>query len=371
MKTVLVTGSSGFIGKNLCSRLDLDEKIKVLHATRESSSEDLRECVAKADFIFHLAGVNRPRSEEEFDEGNRQLTEDILKYIDSSGKKIPLLITSSIQADSDNPYGRSKRAAEEAVFAWAEDTENQVFVYRLPNVFGKWSRPDYNTVVATFCNNIARNKDIQVHDPDAKLNLVYIDSVVESFLQVMNSQECEKEKDYCTVSPVFEITLGQLAHKIQTFREIRDTLVVPNLEDELDRFLYATYTSFLPENKFSYKLDMKTDNRGWLAEFIKSEQFGQIFISKTKPGISRGNHWHHTKIEKFLVIDGDAVIKFRHIISGEELSYGVSGREPEVVDIPAGYAHSITNIGKSELITVFWADEILNTNKPDTYFEEV
>lgn len=371
MKTVLVTGASGFIGKNLCAQLKQDEKIEILRFTRDSSPEDLRKYIAKADFIFHLAGINRPEREEEFDTGNRQLTEEILEHINSNGKKIPLLVTSSIQANLDNPYGKSKKAAEDAVFAWAKNTGNKVFVYRLPNVFGKWSRPEYNTVVATFCRNIARGEDIKIRDPDAKLSLVYVDSVIESFLRTMNTLGCESNGNYCTVSPVFEITLGELARRIQKLKESRDSLIMPNLEGELNKFLYATYTSFMPEDDFSYKLDMKTDQRGWLAEFIKSRQFGQIFISKTKPGISRGNHWHHTKIEKFLVIDGSALIKFRHIISGKELSYTVSGDKSEVVDIPAGYAHSITNTGETELVTIFWANEILDPDKPDTYYTEV
>jgi UDP-2-acetamido-2,6-beta-L-arabino-hexul-4-ose reductase len=371
MKTVLVTGAAGFIGKNLCASLAQRKDIEVLPYDIDDSPETLADCAARADFVFHLAGVNRPQNIGEFDKGNRGFTEELLDMLEKSGRKAPVVMTSSIQASLDNPYGISKKAAEDAVFNWSSQTATDGLVYRLPNVFGKWCRPNYNSVVATFCHNIARGLPIQVNNPETRLSLVYIDDVVEELVAAMDGAAQKGDDGFCHMTRTFSVTLQQLADTIYSFAESRMSLVVPNFEGDFERCLYATYTSYLPEDGFGYELDMKHDNRGWLAEFIKSRQFGQVFISRTKPGITRGNHWHNTKIEKFLVINGEANIKFRKIGTGEVIEYKVNGERLRVIDIPAGYTHSITNISDTDLITLFWANEIFSQEKPDTYFLEV
>jgi UDP-2-acetamido-2,6-beta-L-arabino-hexul-4-ose reductase len=371
MPTVLVTGAEGFIGKNLRARLGQDKDLDVLCFDRDNKESELAGLVKQADFVFHLAGINRPTDESEFDTGNRGLTEQLLEHISASGKQIPVLITSSIQAELDNPYGRSKKAAEEAVAAWAKDNDAPAYIFRLPNVFGKWCRPNYNSVVATFCNNIATGQEITINDPSAAVTLAYIDDVVETFYQTYKGAVSPGKDGFCAIERTATLTLQELADKLYAFRDSRETLVMPDFAAPFDRFLYATFTSYFDTKDFSYPLDMKTDDRGWLAEFIKSPHFGQVFVSRTKPGISRGNHWHHTKIEKFFVVAGSADITFRLYGSDEILTYSVSGDKLEVVDIPAGYVHAITNTGDTDLITLFWSDEILDPNHPDTYYEEV
>jgi Nucleoside-diphosphate-sugar epimerases len=368
MKTVLVTGAEGFIGKNLCTTLSLNQNICLLKYDIKNTDQELEAYVSRADCIFHLAGINRPKGIGEFDSGNRGFTEKLLQLIDKSNKKVPIVLTSSIQALLDNPYGKSKKAAEEAIKKWSEAVSQRVYIYRLPNVFGKWCRPNYNSVVATFCNNIATGEEISINDKNSKLSLAYIDDIVKDFLAVLDGKKLISDDGYCYIAPIYQTTVGELADLITRFNESRKSLVMPELKSDYERDLYATFISYLPKNDFSYHLDMKQDNRGWLAEFIKSENFGQIFISKTKPGIIRGNHWHHTKIEKFLVIQGDAVVKFRKIDSDEVIEYPVTGEKLEVVDIPAGYTHSITNTGNTDLVTLFWADQIFDQEKPDTYY---
>lgn len=371
MKTVLITGASGFMGQNLCSTLKQNKDITILPYDKENTEVELEKYLGKADFIFHLAGINRPKDENEFDTGNRGLTEQILEILERKNKKIPMLITSSIQAELNNPYGKSKKAAEEAVFSWSEKTGGVAYVYRLPNVFGKWCRPNYNSVVATFCHNIANNIEIKISDPTAEITLVYITDVISDFLTALTGAKTISKDGFCRIEREFKTTLQNLADKLYEFKTIRSSLKVPNFENTFDKFLYATYTSYLDRNDFGYPLEMRHDDRGWLSEFIKSDQFGQIFVSKTKPGITRGNHWHHTKIEKFLVLDGEAEIKFRNINNGESVGYKVNGEKLQVIDIPAGYTHSIKNVGKKTLTTLFWSDEIFNPEAPDTYFEEV
>ncbi len=371
MKTVLVTGSSGFIGKNLCAQLSLDSNIEVIRFDRTRNIEELDDMVSKVDFVFHLAGINRPVNEREFETGNKELTSQVVEAITKSGRSVPLLLASSIQAELDNPYGKSKKAAEDIVLEWSGQTKSPVFIFRLPNVFGKWCKPDYNSVVATFCNNIANEKPIQINDPSKELTLVYIDDVVSTFVSAMKGGLKHSADSQYSIKQVFTLTLQDLARKIKDLHAMRTNLITPDLHGDIDRYLYATYTSYLPGSGFAYELDMKRDDRGWLAEFIKSKNSGQVFISKTKPGIVRGNHWHHTKIEKFLVIDGQADIKFRKYDSTDVITYEVSGEELRVVDIPAGYLHSITNTGTSDLTTIFWADEIFNPERPDTHYAEV
>jgi len=371
MHTVLVTGSNGFIGRNLIVSLEKLQNIKVLKYDIENSIDELRECIKIADFVFHLAGVNRPKEVSEYEQGNKGFTEDVLDIIKQSGKKIPILLASTIQAAMDNLYGLSKKGAEEAVFEYGRQTGAKIYVYRLPNVFGKWCRPNYNSVVATWCYDIPRGLPIQINNPETELNLVYIDDVVDEFVNAMNGRANVGTDGYFFVTRTFKINLQQLADMLYSFKNSRKTLVVPDFEGDFEKFLYATYLSYLPEDDFGYCLEMKHDNRGWLAEFIKSKHFGQIFISRTKPGITRGNHWHHTKAEKFLVIDGEAVVRFRQINDINVIEHRVSGMDLKVLDIPAGYTHSITNTGNKDLLTLFWADEIFNPEKPDTYYLEI
>lgn len=371
MKVVLVTGASGFIGKNLCARLESQTDIKILNYSRKNSESDLVDSVTKSDFIFHLAGVNRPKDEVEFIQSNLGLTEKIVRILENAGKKTPILFTSSSQAELDNAYGKSKAAAEAGLLEWSRSSGSPVYIYRLPGVFGKWSRPNYNSVVATFCHNIAHNLPVSISDPAHKLTLVYIDDVIDEFVKKLDGKS-KTESEYYTIPRLFEVTLADLKDRISLLNNIRSTLVVPDLEDQLNKYLYATFISYLATDNFSYQLDLHSDDRGWLAEFIKSEQFGQIFISKTKPGISRGDHWHHTKIEKFLVVEGSGKISFRNKVNAQDIiSYNVNGDTPTVIDIPTGYVHSIKNVGETDLITLFWANEILDKNNPDTYYENV
>jgi len=375
---VLITGANGFIGKNLSAALATREGFTILRYDINDSWENLRQYVRIADFVVHLAGVNRPQDPSEFFTGNKGFTEQLLSLLEEEKRVIPFWMSSSIQAELDNPYGLSKRQAEEAVFNWARRTGAQAFVYRLPNVYGKWCRPNYNSVVATFCHNIARGLPIRIDDPDRELTLVYIDDVVEEIINAIEGKPLARlegpsagEGRFFTVKRTSRITVGRLAELIRSFADSRRNLIVPNFEGYLERTLYATFLSYLDESDFGYPLLMKEDQRGWLAEFIKSRQFGQIFISRTKPGVTRGNHWHHTKVEKFLVVQGEAIIRFRQIHGDKVIEYPVSGRELKVLDIPPGYTHSITNVGDEDVITLFWADEIFDPDRPDTFFMEV
>jgi len=368
MKTVLLTGAEGFIGRNMKARLGQRSDIHLLCIDVGNTKEELAKAAGEADFVIHLAGVNRPKDVAEFESGNRGLTEELVDLLSSRKTKVPILISSSIQAALDNPYGKSKLGAEEAIRDYAHVTGAPVFIFRLLNVFGKWCRPNYNSVIATWCYNTTHGLPIKINDPAAELHLVYVDDVVEAFIAALDGTFYPGEDGFCHVSRTYKKSLAQIAAIFQSFAESRKTLVMPPLDDVFTRALYATWLSYLPEEEFGYPLDMKKDDRGWLAEFIKSPSFGQVFVSRTKPGITRGNHWHHTKVEKFLVIAGEALIRFRKIGDEKILEYPVSGDELRVVDIPVGYTHSITNIGKTELITLFWADEIFNPAAPDTYF---
>ncbi|WP_438296706.1 capsular polysaccharide biosynthesis protein CapF [Sporosarcina sp. FA15] len=367
---ILVTGAVGFLGKNLVAELKHQGYEDLLLYTRNHTLEDLEEYTKKCDFVFHLAGVNRPENEKEFMDGNYGFTSELLELLKKHNNKSPILITSSIQAEKDNPYGISKKLGENLLFEYSIETGAEVFVYRLPNLFGKWSKPNYNTVVATYCYNVARDLDIQVNNPDAELTLCYIDDVLEEFMKALKGTPT-KLNNYCTVQIAHSVKLGVLAGLIEGFKESRSTLSVPDMGDELTKKLYSTYLSFIPEDKFSYDLKMNVDNRGSFTEFIRTPERGQVSVNVSKPGITKGNHWHHTKNEKFLVVSGEGLIRFRKIDSDEIIEYKVNSEKLEVVDIPTGYTHSIVNVGATDLVTVMWVNECFNPDKPDTIFLEV
>jgi len=370
MKTVLITGAAGFIGKNLVAALKRRDDVRLILFDVNTDPAVLDAGLAEADLIYHLAGVNRPKDESEFMTGNAGLTERMLARLAELGRTPTFILSSSAQAALDNPYGKSKKAAEDAVLKFNNKTKAPVCVYRLPGVFGKWSRPDYNTVVATFCHNLAHGLDITVNDPNREMELVYIDDVVAAFLRHLDGAPDPADQRY-TVGRTFRVTLGELADRIRRLHAIRETLTVPDLSDDLMKCLHATYLSFLPDDGFGYPVKRITDNRGWLFELIKSEPFGQIFVSKTFPGVTRGNHYHDTKVEKFCVIQGQGLIRFRRIDSDQVLEYPVDDRAIKVVDIPPGYTHSIENIGEGEMICLFWANQIFAPERPDTYFDPV
>ena len=380
MQTVLVTGSAGFIGKHLVEALGRRQDVRVVGYDVGNTPEELNRALAEADVVYHLAGVNRPQDPSEYQIGNAGFTEQLCSKLEALERTPLLAMSSSIQAELDNPYGLSKRQAEQVLQAWCQKTGAPSVIFRLKNVFGKWCRPNYNSVTATFCHNIAHDLPITISDPGKELDLVYIDDVVAAFLEVLDGSEDRGQRtegsntEYREVPRSFKITLGELAARIRSFRDSRTTLVMPSFDDALTRWLYATYLSYLEGADFSYNLDLKTDNRGCLAEFMKSEHFGQIFVSRTKPGITRGNHYHQTKTEKFLVVEGEAVIRFRSVQRSEVrdqrsdvIEYRVSGREFRVVDIPPGYTHSIENVGNTELVVLFWASEVFDPQKPDTF----
>lgn len=366
---VLITGANGFIGKNLVAKLNELKKYELILIDKDNTKEELKNALLEVDFIFHLAGINRPKDESEFFEGNSGLTGEIVNILKENNKNTPIAITSSIQADLDNAYGKSKKLAEEELLMYSTETNSRVFIYRLPNVFGKWCRPNYNSAVATFCHNIARGEEVWVKDPSIELTLVYIDDVVRCLISSMEDENALK--GYVKIHIEHKATLGKIVELLNSFVESRKDLMVPNMEDEFTKKLYSTYLSYLPEDKFSYQLKMNVDNRGSFTEFLKTSDRGQVSINISKPGITKGNHYHHTKNEKFLVVSGEGLIQFRKIDSEEVIEYKVNGEKLEVIDIPVGYTHNIINTGTSDMVTVMWVNEIFNPEKPDTYFLEV
>lgn len=373
MKTVLVTGAKGFIGKNLMVRLEELDNVAIKSFDKEENLETLQKFLGEADFIFHLAGVNRPENVQEFEKVNVGLTKNIINLLEEMDKKIPIMITSSIQAESDNPYGKSKKMAEDELVKYAERNSVPIYIYRLPNVFGKWSRPNYNSVVSTFCYNISHNLDITISDPKRELELVYIDDVISEFISLLNRGNSDFHKYYYNIKRIFKVTLGELADILYEIRNIRNALTIPDLSNHFMRFLHATYLSYLDKDALLYETDLKEDNRGSFVELMKSKTFGQVSISRSRKGVIRGNHYHNTKNEKFYVIQGEAVIKLRNILDDKIISYYVSGEKIEIVDIPPGYTHSIENLtkGNGEMILLIWANEIFDPENPDTYYCEV
>lgn len=362
---LLITGANGFIGKNL--RATLAQSAHRLWLIDVNSTEgELRAAASAADFVFHLAGVNRPQNEAEFETGNAGFTETLVALLET-GKKPPVLLSGSTQALLDNPYGRSKLKAEAVLRAYAQRTGSPVYLYRLTNAFGKWSRPNYNSAVATFCYNIARDLPVQVADPARTVRLVYIDDVVAEFLRALDGAPTVGEGGFCVAQPEQEVTLGELVRLLQTFKGSRVSLQLPDQSDPFVRKLYATYQSFLPEDGFAYRPVCHTDERGAFTELLRMGGHGQVSVNVARPGICKGEHWHHSKHEKFIVVSGRGVIRLRDPFSDTVLRYDVQADPPTVVDIPPGYTHNIENLGDGDLVTLMWASETFDPQRPDTY----
>jgi len=365
---ILITGADGFIAKNLIVHLKREEKFKLYTFTKDESYALLEAYVKEVDFIYHLAGVNRPHNVKEFYEGNSNLTKFIVKTLQKNNKNTPIVFSSSSQAVLDNDYGKSKKEAEDILLEYAQEKKARIFIYRLPNVFGKWSKPNYNSVIATWCYNITRDLPIQINDTAVQLQLVYIDDVVSSFVKKLSF---DTNNIYVEVEPLYKKTLGEIKELLYAFKANRKTLLIPEVGSGFKRALYATYLSYLPKDKFAYDLDGHRDSRGTFYEIIKTPNSGQFSLSTTAPGIVRGGHYHHTKNEKFLVVKGKAVIEFRHIITNEKIRYEVSDEKMQIVEMIPGYTHNIKNIGNEEMILFLWANENFDPQNPDTYYEEV
>lgn len=360
----LVTGASGFIGKNLTTYLTETRDFEVLRYGRHSTADEFYSGVGGADLICHLAGVNRPGADSEFRRINTDLTRTLCDAVQAVGRPIPILFASSVHADGSSPYGLSKLAAEEVLLEHSKRTGSPAYIVRLPNVFGKWCRPNYNSVVATYCHNVARDLSIRIDDPAAVVQLVYIDDVVKIFAQIMTGAKVVGP--YVTVEPIYTMTVGALADQIRAFRASRDSLVSDRVGVGLVRALYATYVSYLPTEAFSYELPKHDDSRGSFVEMLKTRDSGQISFFTAHPGVTRGGHYHHSKIEKFLVLTGRARFRFRHILSTEVHEILVSGDVPRVVEMAPGWTHDITNVGDDEMVVMLWANEVFDQNRPDT-----
>lgn len=386
---ILITGAKGFVGKNLVENLKnirdgkdrvhkLPSDLEILEYDIDNTEIELEGFCKKADFVFNLAGVNRPKDNSEFMKGNFGFGEKLLNLLKKYKNNCPVMLSSSVQATLEgryagSEYGKSKLAGEELFKNYGKETGARVLIYRFPNLFGKWCRPNYNSAVATFCNNIANNLPIQVNDRNTELDLVYIDDLVEELLRAANGNETKDEKGYCYVPEVHHVTLGEIVDLLYEFKESRKNLFIPDMtEGSFSKKLYSTYLSYLDPKDFSYSLKMNEDNRGSFTEIVKSLDRGQVSINISKPGITKGQHWHNTKNEKFLVVAGEGIIQLRKIGTDEIIEYIVSGKEMTVVDMIPGYTHNIINTSETEnLVTVMWCNECFNPEKPDTYFEEV
>lgn len=368
-KKILVTGANGFIGKNLIIHLNELTDTEVICFGRNNNNDELISLINKSDFVFHLAGENRPKDISAFNEVNTELTKKICIAIEKTGRNIPLIFSSSSQVEKDNPYGQSKLAAEEAIKEYSRRSNNTVSIYRLPGVFGKWCKPNYNSVVATFCYNIARGLPIQVNDPNYNLQILYIDDLIRDFLANL-----EIKKSAITngqISKVYNITLGSLAKQIKLFKDCRHNLIIENVGDGLTRALYSTYLSYLPKEDFSYEVPKYEDDRGTFVEMLKTKDSGQFSFFTIQPGHTRGSHYHHSKTEKFLILKGVAKLKFKHLISDDTYEITLKEGNTTIVDTIPGWVHNITNIGDSEAYVMLWANEIFDRNKPDTIAKEV
>lgn len=381
---ILVTGAKGFVGRNLCAQLKniRDGKARwygdvtvdeVFEYDMDSAPEELDRYCRECDFVFNLAGVNRPKDPKEFMAGNFGFATTLLDTLKKRGNRCPVMISSSIQAALDNPYGESKRAGERLMFDYAAETGARVLVYRFPNLFGKWCRPNYNSAVATFCHNIARGEPITVNDPRAVLHLIYIDDLVDELIAALAGRE-HREGSYCGVPLVHEASLGRIVELLESFRDSRTTLEVPSLADgSFEKKLYSTYLSYLPADRFSYPLTTHTDARGSFTEFLRTPERGQVSVNISRPGITKGQHWHNSKNEKFLVVSGRGVIRFRDMREpgSPVIECPVSAERLEVVDTPPGYTHSIVNLGDTDMVTLIWCNERFDPGHADTYAEEV
>ena len=380
---ILVTGANGFVGRNLVSQLEniasgkarnyaiAGEELHVLCYDVDSDPAALEEYCRRADFVFNLAGVNRPEDPSEFMKGNFGFASLLLDTLKKCGNSCPVMISSSTQAALDNPYGESKRAGEELLFEYGRETGAKVLVYRFPNVFGKWCRPNYNSAVATFCHNIAHGLPIRVNDPSVVMHLVYIDDVVDELIGALSGDE-HRAGAFCEVPVVHEITLGGIVDLLYSFRDMQQDLEVPDLGDAFTKKLYSTYLSYLPKERFCYPLKMNVDNRGSFTEIIRTVDRGQFSVNISKPGITKGEHWHHTKNEKFVVVSGHGLVQLRKIGTDEVINFEVCGEKMEVVEMIPGYTHNIINLSDTEdLVTFMWANEAFNPERPDTYFEPV
>ncbi|SFV62995.1 Capsular polysaccharide synthesis enzyme Cap5F [hydrothermal vent metagenome] len=365
---ILITGSDGFIAKNLIEHLKRDIDIKLYLFSKKDSLNILEAYVKESDFIFHLAGVNRPENIKEFYEGNSELTKNIIDILLHNNKDTPILLSSSTQSEQDNDYGKSKKEAEELLLNYSKQTNAKIYIYKLPNVFGKWSKPNYNSVISTWCHNIANNIDIEVNSKTTILNLVYIDDVVKDFIEKLYNAS---KNNYFEIDTVYKKTLGEIAELLYKFKENRNSLIIPNVASGFSRALYSTYLSYLSTDNFSYTLQGHQDNRGTFYEILKTLNSGQFSLSTTASGITRGAHFHHSKNEKFLVVKGKAIIEFRHIVTNEKVSYNVSDKKMEIVEMIPGYTHNIKNIGEEEMILFLWANENYDEKNSDTYFLEV
>lgn len=362
---VLVTGADGFIAKNFIQYLSEQAQIDVLKYTRDTSDSDLENLVLEADWIVHLAGVNRPVNNHEFVEGNINLTQKIVDTLIKLNKSTPIILSSSIQAQYDNVYGQSKLGGEQALLELNKNHGNPIFICRLANVFGKWSRPNYNSAVATFCYNTAHDLPIQIHDESAVIRLIYIDDVVNTFWNIIQGKS-EVEQLF-TIEPEYQIEVGDLARTVNGFKNSRDNLITDRVGTGLTRALYSTYLSFLKPDQFDYSVPKYGDQRGVFVEMLKTPDAGQFSYFTAHPGITRGGHYHHTKTEKFLVIKGKALFKFKHVLTGEFYELNTCGDEPRIVETVPGWTHDITNIGNEEMIVMLWANEIFDRENPDTY----
>lgn len=378
MMKILITGAKGFIGKNLVAELNnikeskargynLSPELTFFEYDVDTDPSLLDGYCRDADFVFHLAGVNRPKEQSEFMEGNFGFTSVLLDTLKKHRNNCPVMLSSSIQAEFDNPYGVSKKAGEDLLFHYGKEVGADVLIYRFPNVFGKWCRPNYNSAVATFCNNIANDLPIQVNNRSANMTLVYIDDVVKELISALEEKP-NRVGEFCMVPIEHKITLGEIVDLIYSFKESRGNLQVVDLGDRFTKKLYSTYLSYLPVDRFSYPLKMNIDERGSFTEFLKSPDRGQVSINISKPGITKGQHWHHTKNEKFLVVSGRGVIRFRKIDQDKVYEYFVSGHKLEVVDIPVGYTHNIENLGDTDMVTVMWVNEVFDPEHSDTFF---
>ena len=378
-----MTGANGFVGRNFVSQLEnigsgkarnyaiAGEELRVLCYDVDSDPAVLEEYCRRADFVFNLAGVNRPEDPSEFMKGNFGFASLLLDTLKKCGNSCPVMISSSTQAALDNPYGESKRAGEELLFEYGRETGAKVLVYRFPNVFGKWCRPNYNSAVATFCHNIAHGLPIRVNDPSVVMHLVYIDDVVDELIGALSGDE-HRAGAFCEVPVVHEITLGGIVDLLYSFRDMQQDLEVPDLGDAFAKKLYSTYLSYLPKERFCYPLKMNVDNRGSFTEIIRTPDRGQFSVNISKPGITKGEHWHHTKNEKFVVVSGHGLVQLRKIGTDEVINFEVSGEKMEVVEMIPGYTHNIINLSDTEdLVTFMWANEAFNPERPDTYFEPV